>query len=94
MIRKGQQVDGQMDLFGRNSVIHDMDIRGLMDDAYCPECGYLFDEYKELDCPTCPECGLLVKWDRWHKKNDEYFKGGILSEKAQKGPLQDGGQRT
>lgn len=75
----------------RRDKVFDVDIRGIMDDAYCPACGYIFDEYKELDCKACPVCGLLVKWDRWHRHNDEYYKGGILSEKAKEGPLTDGG---
>ena len=49
---------------------HMVDIKGLCDDAFCPNCGYWFDELKEKDCDCCPKCGILVDWKRWHDCND------------------------
>ena len=46
-------------------------IKGLMDDAYCPNCDYCFWETKELDCERCPRCGIKVDWTPWHNVNDE-----------------------
>ncbi len=50
--------------------VYDVDVRGLCDDAYCPKCGYAFWD-READCEACPECGTKVRWDRWHRLNDE-----------------------
>ena len=53
-----------------------LDIKGLMDDGYCPVCGYSFDEYGgELDLEQCPRCGTLVDWEMWHKLNDKHISG-------------------
>lgn len=46
-------------------------IKGICDDAYCPECGYALDELKELDCEKCPICGTLIDWTPWHRQNDK-----------------------
>ena len=46
-------------------------IKGICDDAYCPECNYALDELKELDCEKCPICGALIDWTPWHRKNDK-----------------------
>ena len=48
-----------------------VEIRGLCDDAYCPECGYGFGYPEETDLGVCPEGGCIVDWTRWHKVNDE-----------------------
>lgn len=48
-----------------------VDIRGICDDAYCPECGYGLNELKELDCERCPECHTRIDWTPWHRMNDE-----------------------
>lgn len=48
-----------------------VEIMGLCDDAYCPECGYCFWETRELDCKKCPICGTYVDWTPWHRANDE-----------------------
>lgn len=49
----------------------DVEIMGLCDDAYCPECHYCFDEITEKDREFCPVCYTKVRWDRWHRVNDE-----------------------
>jgi len=46
-------------------------IKGICDDAYCPECDYALDERKELDCEKCPQCGTLIDWTPWHRHNDK-----------------------
>ena len=54
-----------------------LDIRGLCDDGYCPNCGHPFDEYMwpdEIDCEVCPECGTPLDWRVWHLKNDPKLK--------------------
>lgn len=48
----------------------DVEIKGICDDAYCPECNYCFDELKEKDCEFCPYCHTRVSWARWHRVND------------------------
>lgn len=51
-----------------------LDIRGICDDGYCPNCGHPFDEYlwpEEIDCEVCPECGTQLDWERWHLHNDK-----------------------
>ena len=51
--------------------IRRVEIKGLCDDAYCPECNYEFWETKEMDCERCPVCGTRVDWTPWHMANDE-----------------------
>ena len=70
--------DGQISiseyLAERDSIIYDLDIRGLCDDPYCPKCGYAFWTYgpnNEIDCERCPKCKIRVKWDGWHRANDD-----------------------
>ena len=66
------ECDGQMnifDFFPRKEPIFPVDIRGMLDDAYCPKCQYSFDD-KETDCERCPKCGLRVDWSPWHRCND------------------------
>ncbi len=54
--------------------VYDVDIRGLLDDAFCPKCGYPFDEFKgQVDCERCPECGIRVDWTHWHRMNDDWW---------------------
>lgn len=45
-------------------------IKGLMDDGFCPVCGYSFDELVELDLNRCPNCLTRVDWSTWHLLND------------------------
>lgn len=68
-----KQIDGQLNLFDWAAAIQpkDVDIRGICDDAYCPNCDDAIDEFKYLDCEVCPYCGARIKWDRWHKANDK-----------------------
>lgn len=69
-----RQIKGQISIFEyleeRNKV-HPVHIKGLMDDAYCPECNYCFWETLEMDCERCPICGVRVDWTPWHRVNDE-----------------------
>lgn len=54
-----------------------LDIRGLCDDGYCPNCDHAFDQYlhpNEIDCEVCPECGTPLDWRVWHLKNDPKLK--------------------
>ena len=67
--------DGQMNIFDflpKNEPIFPVKISGLLDDAYCPKCGYPFDELKgQVDCERCPECKIRVDWSPWHMSNDK-----------------------
>ena len=50
-------MDGQYSLFDKRP----LDIKGLLDDGYCPVCGYSFDELNgELDLERCPNCGAKM----------------------------------
>ena len=49
---------------------HPVNIMGLCDDAYCPECGYGFMDPRENDLPECPICKCKVDWTPWHRAND------------------------
>ena len=62
------ECEGQLSMFDK---AYPVDIRGICDDAYCPECGYSLDEIKQLDCERCPWCGLRIDWTPWHRMNDE-----------------------
>ena len=51
-----------------------LDIKGIMDDPYCPVCGRGFwtESFRsEVDCDRCPECGIRLDWSPWHRLNDE-----------------------
>ena len=49
-----------------------VDIKGICDDAYCPECNCSLDEYKYLD-QDCPYCHTRLDWAPWHRKNDDWW---------------------
>ena len=56
--------------------IYPLDIKGICDDPYCPQCGYAFETIKtcknyEVDCERCPECHIKVDWTPWHRRNDD-----------------------
>ena len=46
-----------------------VDIRNIMDDAYCSVCDRILDERpgKDLDCDVCPHCGVRLDWT-WYKE--------------------------
>jgi len=44
----------------------DVDIKGLCDDGYCPDCGVSLDDLTE----ECPECGCILNWDHWKILNE------------------------
>lgn len=57
-----------------NEPVYELDVRGFMDDPYCPKCDYAFITYgtnDERDCERCPHCHVKVDWQRWHRINDE-----------------------
>ena len=56
--------------------VYPLDIKGICDDPYCPQCGYAFETTKtcknyEVDCGSCPECHVRVDWTPWHRLNDD-----------------------
>ena len=56
--------------------VYPLDIKGICDDPFCPQCGYAFETTKtcknyEVDCERCPECHVKVDWTPWHRSNDE-----------------------
>lgn len=55
-------------------IIYDIDVRGLCDDPYCPQCGRGFwteSTRSEVDCERCPDCHILLDWTLWHRINDD-----------------------
>lgn len=72
-----KQIIGQISIFeyiAEKDRSHELEIKGLCDDPYCPECGYEFwtcSNNSEIDCERCPSCGIRVDWTRWHRINDE-----------------------
>ena len=68
------ECDGQLSIFDIQEPVYELDIRGFMDDPYCPQCDYAFITYganDERDCERCPNCHVKVDWGRWHRINDE-----------------------
>lgn len=56
--------------------VYPLDIKGICDDPYCPQCGYPFETIRsckgyEVDCERCPECHIRVDWTTWHRLNDK-----------------------
>lgn len=56
--------------------VYPLDIIGICDDPYCPQCGYPFETIRscknyEVDCERCPECHIRVDWTPWHRINDD-----------------------
>lgn len=49
----------------------EVNVRGLLDDGYCPECNMCLDDLVE----RCPSCGTLLSWNEWRKANGEAESG-------------------
>lgn len=66
---KGEDIlEGQMnilDYLESFDKAEEVDIRGLMDDGYCPECGAALDDEE----PRCPYCDQKLSWNRWRYVN-------------------------
>lgn len=57
-----------------NEPVYELEIKGICDDPYCPQCGYAFwtdSSRNEVDCERCPECHVKVDWTFWHRLNDD-----------------------
>lgn len=70
------ECDGQLSLFDIQEPIYKLDIKGICDDPFCPQCGYEFETTRtcknyEVDCERCPECHVKVDWTPWHRLNDQ-----------------------
>lgn len=73
-----QDSQGKPAEWWKNEQVYPLDIRGLMDDPYCPKCGRGFWDYgpkSEVDCERCPDCGIRIDWTLWHRLNDKYHGG-------------------
>lgn len=44
----------------------EVDIRGLLDDGYCPCCNIMLDDLIE----QCEQCGQFLSWERWKRINN------------------------
>lgn len=66
----GARCNGSQEPKALTEKIHPVDIYGICDDAYCPECHSSLDETKWLDCERCPDCGIRIDWTPWHRMND------------------------
>lgn len=58
-------------VFGKESKAEriEVNVRGLLDDGYCPVCNLQLDDLAE----QCPECGTLLSWNDWRRINAEYI---------------------
>lgn len=68
------ECEGQLSIFDYQKPIYPLDIKGICDDAYCPQCGYSFTTWgqdNEIDYERCPECHVKVDWTLWHSINDK-----------------------
>ena len=73
---KNYECDGQLSIFDYQEPSYPLDIKGICDDPYCPQCGYAFETIRtcknyEVDCERCPECHVKVDWTLWHRRNDD-----------------------
>lgn len=69
-----RQIEGQMSIFDylkERETVYPVEIMGLCDDAYCPQCGEPLDEFKWMDSEICPYCKCKISWSPWHLHNDE-----------------------
>lgn len=48
----------------------EVDIKGLLDDGYCPKCGSSLEDL----VPICPHCKQSLIWERWKRFNADYLK--------------------
>lgn len=69
------ECEGQLSIFDIQEPIYKLDIKGICDDPFCPQCGYEFKTIRtcknyEVDCERCPECHVKVDWTPWHRLND------------------------
>ena len=67
-------VDGQITL---DEFIkpHKINIVGICDDGYCPNCNNSVDLKPEyIDLEQCPHCGYGLDWSNWHIANDDWYK--------------------
>lgn len=70
---RSEELPGQLNIYDflpDPNKVYELEIRGLCDDAYCPNCGYCFMDH-ETDIVSCPVCHIRVDWTRWHRINDE-----------------------
>ena len=50
---------GQLSIFNTFLLKKNVEVRGLMDYTYCPQCNRPVDEYQE----ECSNCGQMIAWD-------------------------------
>lgn len=74
MEQSSTEIKGQMNIYDflpDPNKVYDVEIKGICDDAYCPNCDTELDEFRFKDCDKCPYCGTRISWKRWHYMNDE-----------------------
>lgn len=79
-----KQIDGQISIFDFLKP-KTGELRGLLDDPYCPTCGNGLNDYVN----QCDHCGQSISWEHWKDKltNDTndftecIFKGGPCNHK-------------
>lgn len=54
-------------MFIKRYPVKEVDVRGIMDDGYCPECEYPLNDLER----QCSECGTYLDWRLWKKLNKE-----------------------
>ncbi len=65
---KEELLPGQMnfiDFLAEYDQEMEVDVRGLLDDGYCPRCDAPMEDLTEV----CPWCGQRLSWERWKKLN-------------------------
>lgn len=56
-------MEGQLNLFDTYLEPKTGDLRGLLDNPYCPTCGSALNDYVD----QCDNCGQLITWERWRE---------------------------